>query len=50
MGTLRVGVGGSAWVFLWGTVDGLGDNAGFRDFLASIHSQLSVIGSVLSDT
>lgn len=50
MGTLRVGVGGSAWVFLRATEDGLGDTAGFRDFLASIHSQLSLLVSVLSET
>lgn len=49
MGTLRVGVGGSACVFLMVTVDGLGETGGFRDFLASIHSQLSS-GLVLSET
>lgn len=48
MGTLRVGTGGSPCVFLRVTVEGLGDTAGFRDFRASIHSQLSLLGSVLS--
>lgn len=49
MGTLRVGVGGSPWAFL-GAVDGLGDTGGLRDFRASIHSQLSLLASVLSGT
>lgn len=50
MGTLRVGVGGSACAFLRVTVEGLGETGGFRDFLASIHSQLSLLLSVLSET
>ena len=50
MGTLRVGVGGSVCPFLMVTVDGLGETGGFRDFLASIHSQLSLLVSVLSET
>lgn len=49
MGTLRVGVGGSACVFLRLTVDGLDETGGLRDFLASIHSQLSLLASNLSE-
>lgn len=50
IGTLRVGVGGSACAFLRATDEGLGETGGFRDFLASIHSQLSLLASVLSET
>lgn len=49
MGTRRVGVGGSAWLFLRLTVDGLGETGGFSDFLASSHSQVSLPCSVLSE-
>lgn len=50
IGTLRVGVGGSAWLFFKLTANGFGETGGLRDFLASIHSQVSWPVSVRSGT